>query len=63
MADLVMILIALVVIALGVFLMYLTIANKGYVKYVRTSGRIKHGIISAVVIIVGVMFMIFNFTE
>lgn len=45
----------------GVLLMFFTLANLAWVKHLRPSSRIKHGLLSAFVLAVGVLFIFFNF--
>ncbi|MBD5112230.1 MAG: hypothetical protein HDT42_06830 [Ruminococcaceae bacterium] len=60
-ATIVMAAIGILIILIGVLLMFFTLANLGWVRLLRPSSRIKHGILSAFVLIVGILFVLFNF--
>lgn len=60
-ATIVMAAIGILIILVGVLLMFFTLANIGWVKHLRPSSRIKHGILSAFILIVGILFTMFNF--
>lgn len=60
-ATIVMAAIGILIILVGVLLMFFTLANLGWVKHLRPSSRFKHGILSVFVLIVGILFIFFNF--
>lgn len=63
MATVIMAVIGIIILAFGVLLMFLTISGKGWVKNLRPSSKVKHGILSAVVTLIGIAFLILNFME
>lgn len=63
MATVIMAVIGIIILAFGALLMFLTISGKGWVKNLRPTSRVKHGILSAVVMLIGVAFLILNFME
>lgn len=63
MATVIMAVIGIIILAFGVLLMFLTISGKGWVKNLRPTSRVKHGILSVVVMLIGVAFLILNFME
>lgn len=60
-ATIVMAAIGVLIILIGVVLLFFTFVNIGWVRHLSPSSRIKHGFLSAFVLIVGVLFVFFNF--
>lgn len=63
MATVIMAVIGIIILAFGALLMFLTISGKGWVKNLRPTSRVKHGILSTVVMLIGIAFLILNFME
>lgn len=60
-ATIVMAAIGILIILIGVILLFFTFVNIGWVRHLSQSSRIKHGFLSAFVLIVGILFIFFNF--